>query len=279
MRRKTALPGVFVAALLLLPSTSVAGAGVWIDDEQTQLRLVYDRAENSGELMLGLHMRLENGWKTYWRHPGEAGAPPHFDWSKNDNLQVSEILWPAPKRFAAFGFDSYGYEREMLLPIRVKHLDSTKPATVHLSLNYLICSNICIPKSTKLSLSLNASDGAGAEADLIRHYLDRVPMTGRDNPYEISDVRLIENGGKPMLSLKVRSESGFNTPDMFIESKDNFSFGRPQVEYDKTPGVARFQLPVYDDLDKGRSLAGKNLRLTVADGSLSGEQTIALRGN
>ena len=42
---------------------------------------------DNGELLAGVQIRLEPGWKTYWRTPGDSGVPPSFDWSGSKNLK------------------------------------------------------------------------------------------------------------------------------------------------------------------------------------------------
>ena len=68
-------------------------------------------------LPLGLHITLPKGWKTYWRSPGDAGLPARIDWSGSSNLADAEIRWPIPERFSLFGLETFGFEREVVLPI------------------------------------------------------------------------------------------------------------------------------------------------------------------
>ena len=55
-----------------------AVVGNWQTEGPVSVRLVSPLSSLEGEalLPLGLHIRLEDGWKTYWRTPGFAGAPP-----------------------------------------------------------------------------------------------------------------------------------------------------------------------------------------------------------
>ncbi len=81
--RSAALGALFLALSLALPGLGGPGpgggaraaAGPWVDQEQARLRLVAagPAAGEAGSLNLGLHFRLEPGWKIYWRSPGEAG--------------------------------------------------------------------------------------------------------------------------------------------------------------------------------------------------------------
>ena len=52
-----------------------------------------------GTLHAGIEIRLDQGWKTYWRYPGDSGIPPQFDFSASENVKAVTVLWPAPQRF------------------------------------------------------------------------------------------------------------------------------------------------------------------------------------
>src|SRR6516165_5175291 len=45
-------------------------------------------------------IRLAPGWRTYWRDPGDSGAPPMIDFSGSQNVKTVNVLWPAPQRFS-----------------------------------------------------------------------------------------------------------------------------------------------------------------------------------
>ena len=63
----------------------------WAASAKSQARLVA-AAENSA----GFEIRLAPGAITYWRDPGDAGAPPTFDFSGSDNVAKVEPVFPAP---------------------------------------------------------------------------------------------------------------------------------------------------------------------------------------
>ena len=75
-------------------------------------------APNSGTLSLGLDIQLAEGWKAYWRSPGEVGLPPDVSWDGSENLASAQMLWPAPERFTAFGIENFGYKDRVVLPIQ-----------------------------------------------------------------------------------------------------------------------------------------------------------------
>src|SRR5216684_7959987 len=114
LRRTHLLPILATASLLIVTASAAIAADVspWEDDGQSAARLISARAINeSGGRMFraGVEIRLKEGWKTYWRYPGDSGVPPVLDFSKSQNLKSVSILWPAPHRFMDDGSASIGY--------------------------------------------------------------------------------------------------------------------------------------------------------------------------
>ena len=78
----------FFVALASLSSVAMsslafaADASPWNEGLQSAARLIAARAAGTGAGLVyrsGLEVRLSPGWKTYWRHPGDSGVPPSFD--------------------------------------------------------------------------------------------------------------------------------------------------------------------------------------------------------
>ena len=81
------------------------GASAWAETDHSAVRLIAAArtAGDGGTVAAGLHFRLEEGWKIYWRSPGDAGFPPRPDWSGSANLAGAKVWWPAPLRFSILG--------------------------------------------------------------------------------------------------------------------------------------------------------------------------------
>ena len=108
-------------------------------------------APNAGSVSVGLDLQLGEGWKAYWRSPGEVGLPPEIDWSGSTNVASAEILWPAPERFTAFGIENYGYHDRVVLPIRVTLETPGAPVQLQAQAFVLTCSDVCVPHDFPLS--------------------------------------------------------------------------------------------------------------------------------
>ena len=96
--------------------------------------------ENTQTLSAGLHLQLNENWKTYWRSPGEVGIPPSVEWSGSENVADVEFMWPAPTRFTAFGIENFGYAGEAVFPLRVTLEDPGAPVTLSAQVKLLVCS-------------------------------------------------------------------------------------------------------------------------------------------
>lgn len=126
----------------------------WQGTDEAAVRLIAGPKNNDGpgRVWLGVQIKLGPGWKTYWRNPGESGAPPRFNWEGSKNIAAADVRWPAPKRFSAFGYDSFGYDKQVVIPVLLTPTINRQPIITHLNLDYMICANICIPMEAKQTL-------------------------------------------------------------------------------------------------------------------------------
>jgi DsbC/DsbD-like thiol-disulfide interchange protein len=98
-----------------------------------------------GTYLAAVRLTLSDGWKTYWRAPGDAGIPPQFDWRGSRNLGDVSIIWPTPTVFVQNGMQSIGYHHQLVLPVEIT--PATPGAPVHLrgQVEIGLCKDVCIP--------------------------------------------------------------------------------------------------------------------------------------
>jgi suppressor for copper-sensitivity B len=137
--RHLAALGLLAAAAW--PAVAEPAASPWAGEPEGRARIVSARTAigADGRLALGVQLRLAPRWHTYWRDPGESGAPPSFDWGASENLVELRLLWPAPRRFQAFGLDGYGWEDEVVFPVEARAADPARPVLLRLKLEYQVC--------------------------------------------------------------------------------------------------------------------------------------------
>src|SRR6056297_692219 len=112
-----------------------------------------------GTHMAGLLLTLRDGWKTYWRAPGDAGIPPQFDWRGARNIGAVRIDWPTPEVFDQSGMRSIGYAHQVVLPITVTPDDADRPVRLRGVMDIGVCKDVCIPSSLSFDAALDPQAG------------------------------------------------------------------------------------------------------------------------
>ena len=175
----TCAPTIAAIALLCVPGMARAqDTSAWDAEPHAAARLIAGAAQKSADvawLRAGIEIRLDSGWKTYWRYPGDSGVPPTLDFAGSENVKSVTVLWPAPVRFAdGAGGQSIGYHGDVVLPLRILANDATKPAALHLKLSYAVCGNLCVPVEAELEL-VPSAEHLGHEILPVRRELHAPP--------------------------------------------------------------------------------------------------------
>ena len=138
-------------------------------------RLVSGGPLAQGVYRAGVEIDLDPRTITYWRSPGEAGAPPVFDFSASTNVAAVEVVYPAPRRIEEQGVFVAGYDSRVVFPLKVTPRDPAAPVTLNLSLQYSACGKICLPARASLSLVLPQA-GASPYAAAITEAEQQAPQ-------------------------------------------------------------------------------------------------------
>ena len=169
-------PAAILMGLATVPSASAQDASNWDGQTHSAARLIAGATSKNHDaafLRAGIEIKLDPGWQTYWRDPGDSGAPPTFDFSGSENVKSVNVLWPAPERLPdGAGGNSIGYRNHVILPLHVVPTETANRTALRLKLEYDVCFNICIPVESNLVLNLS---GDGAEDAAIERAEIRVP--------------------------------------------------------------------------------------------------------
>jgi thiol:disulfide interchange protein len=115
-----------------------------------------------GTFWVALRQQIAPGWHTYWLNPGDSGEPARIDWTLPAGFTVGDIVWPPPERIAVGPAMSYGYSREVILPIPItapRDLAAGASVTLSGTASWLVCEKICIPEEAPIALTLSARPG------------------------------------------------------------------------------------------------------------------------
>ncbi|NBD31177.1 MAG: copper-binding protein [Alphaproteobacteria bacterium] len=200
-------------------------------------------APGSGTVSAGLALELGDGWKTYWRTPGEVGFPPEIDWTGSRNVAEVEFQWPAPERFTAFGIENFGYRDEVTFPLRIALEQPGQPARLSASVTLLACSDICVPQDFTLALDL--PEGASIDPDSaarIADYASRVPAGAEAGG--IQSATAYVDAEATALTVTLQRSSPFQTPDVFPELGEYASFGAPDIRLGQDGRLLWARLPI-----------------------------------
>jgi suppressor for copper-sensitivity B len=198
----------------------------------------------------GVRVTLREGWKTYWRTPGDAGLPPVFDWSGSVNAQGQEIAWPHPVPFEFQGLKTTGYEGSVTFPVKYEVPLPGQPGRLALKAEILVCSHICFPETHEASFALGTGDAEiPAHVDMIAEAIGKVPVA---SDVAGVDIRAVPGGAAvgpgfvPASALaEILSPDGKWEP---AEASLQPEAGRTMI---RVPGA----------------VTGQEFRLTLSDGS------------
>ncbi|HEY6292013.1 MAG TPA: protein-disulfide reductase DsbD domain-containing protein [Terriglobia bacterium] len=156
-------PGLIWLLFFCVPPGSGAEALVQ-SAPHTKLGLLSetDFVEPGQTLNLGLLFEIEPHWHIYWINPGDSGEPPRVKWALPPGFRAGDLEWPAPARLASGPLTDYGYQGRVLLmsPVRVPHQLSALEVMISVQVQWLVCSDICIPAKASISLELPVGHAA-----------------------------------------------------------------------------------------------------------------------
>ncbi|MBD3837819.1 MAG: thiol:disulfide interchange protein, partial [Brevundimonas sp.] len=115
-------------------------------------------------LIVAVRQKIEPGWHTYWRNPGDSGGPTTLGWTLPAGVKAGEIVWPLPERQRLQSLVNYGYSGSVLLPVPIEVPASARPGQV-LALRtralFMVCSDqMCVPDELPLALDIEVREGA-----------------------------------------------------------------------------------------------------------------------
>lgn len=268
--------GVAVGLLALALSAPAAAqdASPWQHGNHSAVRLL--AGSRSGAVLLGgVAFQLEPGWKTYWRTPGDSGVPPHFDFSRSDNVDAVTVLWPAPSKFPdGAGGHSLGYHDQVVLPLRIAAKNADKPITLRATVTYAVCAKLCVPVEADIELPFVSV--ASTEDSTLAAALDTVPKPARvgdPNPLTIRDVT---RKGQSTVTVDVATSDPKDDVSLFVEGPTpDWALPIP-TRLDRAPrGVKRFSFKL-DGLPPDTKPDGAALKLTLVGGKQAYEFNINL---
>jgi DsbC/DsbD-like thiol-disulfide interchange protein len=127
---------------------------------QTELGSVVTTIQPGASFWMVLHLRMQEGWHTYWQNPGDAGLPTAIRWVLPDGFTAGNIVWPYPQRLPVGPLMNYGYEGEVALLTQITAPADLPPGqlvTLQAQTAWVVCADLCVPGTATLDLQLPVS--------------------------------------------------------------------------------------------------------------------------
>ncbi|EPL9571817.1 protein-disulfide reductase DsbD family protein [Providencia rettgeri] len=234
----------------------------WMSDNtpmHAQVRLLSSTQQDDGKIDILLDVKLDEGWKTYWRSPGEGGVAPEIVWSSP--VETTDWQWPAPGRFDVAGVSTQGYMGDIVFPITVTSSDKLDKLSGVLTLS--TCSNVCILTDYPFELDLTEPTPADFTW-AFNQAKGAVPPTS--GLVEQSKAGFANE--KLVIELQKNSGSAWIKPNIFTDVVDGAVLGVPVI---KTSGNnLTATIDVSDDWGEASpNLTGKTVSFVVTDGDIS----------
>ena len=182
-------------------------------------RLVADLAAATpgSTVTLAFVQDIREGWHTYWRNPGDSGAPATLAWDLAPQdlaagVAMGPIQWPAPEAIPYFGLMTFGHQDRLVL-LDELHIPAAwpvgTPLLIHLEADWLVCAEICIPERGSLALELPVEAAPVPEAAPTRRLIDAARAAlPREVPWAIGfkaegdTLRLAADAGSALDQVK-----------------------------------------------------------------------------
>jgi DsbC/DsbD-like thiol-disulfide interchange protein len=257
-------------ALLLGAPAHAADASPWVEDNYSGIRLIAGVSKSGAEsLSAGIEIKMQPGWHTYWRYPGDSGVPPRFSFAGSDNLASAMVLFPAPHAFTDEAGTTIGYNGNVILPVRVVPRQKDKPVTLRAKIDYAVCEKLCVPAEARLELTLDRTSGADNAA--LAAAEARVPQPVSAAAAGLTARRATDDRRKPLVFVDLAADTGQQVA-LFVEGPTpEWALPIPKPAQGAPPGHQHFGFEL-DGLPPGVDPKGPfELTFTIVKGDRATE--------
>jgi len=106
---------------------------------------------------VGWRIVRDEGWHTYWKHPGDVGVPPRIKWSLPDGMRAGELLYSPPQRVKMGKVGAHGNYGETLFLCKfepIVPLERGSVVKISGKASWLACSRQCQPGFAELFIDI-----------------------------------------------------------------------------------------------------------------------------
>jgi DsbC/DsbD-like thiol-disulfide interchange protein len=178
--------------ILLVLLFNIAGSSVFSQSPIIGLKsvdIIRGWRQSDDIHIAAINIKLEDGWKTYWRVPGIGGIAPILNWEKSKNIKNISQIWPTPNIYNEYGLQTIGYKDELLLPLQIQPIDKKQPIHLSITIDFGICSDVCVPIQTAVEERLPERTSIGKKN--ILDTLEKAILSGNKSPFKIVKCNIV----------------------------------------------------------------------------------------
>jgi len=184
-----------------------------VKTEHVEAELIAEKAafQTGKPATVGLKLRMEPQWHTYWKNPGDSGLPTKIEWILPEGWKAGPIQWPYPMPLPVGPLMNYGYEDEVVLLTEL-----TPPANavagkvpVKARAEWLVCKDICIPEKGELDATLTV---AAMEAPANPRIEAAIERTRNNLPVDAPGWKFDSSLTKTALVVRITAPQGTSAP-------------------------------------------------------------------
>jgi DsbC/DsbD-like thiol-disulfide interchange protein len=184
----------------------------------------------------GLFIRHEAAHHTYWKNPGIAGVATNLAWTLPDGWTASSIEWPAPDKVKMATYDTHGYERDVLLMVKITPAAQVKEKeiTLRTKASWMCCARACNPGFCDLTLTLPVT--AAAEPSWDKKWRPVYEKERQQFPVRVQGWAFTaKRDGKKITLTATPEQPGVTLPgEPQFFSSDNFICSHPKQAWKRT---------------------------------------------
>jgi thiol:disulfide interchange protein DsbD len=245
---------------------------------QVQLLLSADTAKPGDTILVGVDLKMESGWHTYWKNPGAAGMATEIKWQLPPGVTTGEIQWPLPKKLPPAEVTTYGYEDEVMLivPLTLATNLPAGPIDLKANVSWLECKEVCIPANQNVEAKLNIGSETknSVDAAVIESWKSKVPQTNTVYWLRAWWEKPASDDTRPLILQGFQISEQFipiDHFDFFPNAVDNFEVQAATEEISKSSGFSLRKIVKKYSGDWPTEISG--VLVTVAHGQQQGVET------
>ena len=238
MRQTTAILFTCIRLALFTAITTPAqtalptlGDSLAVHHTQVKLILSAETAKPGDIILAGVDLKMEPGWHTYWKNPGDAGSPTKIEWQLPPEISAGGIQWPLPEKLPPAEVTTYGYEHEvvLLVPLTIETNSNLPEGQIDLKakVSWLECKESCIPADATVEAKVNIGNETKASADAatVESWKKKVPQPNQIFLLQANWEKATSDDTRPLIIQGQQLVSNFiklHEPDFFPDASDNF---------------------------------------------------------